>query len=167
MKLKSSTANLVHLALFALLCVPEAVLAIDRSDAKDATSLIEKAQAYIQQNGIEKSILEFNRLDSPFNSKSNINPKGDLYLYTLDSKGYQSVHGKNPKIRGKVMLEMRDIDGIPLIANMVKICFQTKEGKGWTRYRWPNPITKEVEPKQGYVERVPGQDLCLGTGIYR
>ena len=36
MKLKSLTANLVHLALFALLCVPEAVLAIDRSDAKDA-----------------------------------------------------------------------------------------------------------------------------------
>lgn len=145
------------------LCFPS--LAIERSDAKDALLLIQKAQEYIQQHGVNAAIVEFNRLDSPFNVKSSINPKGDLYLYTLDPKGYQSVHGKNPKIRGKVMIEMRDIDGIPLIANMVKICFQSKDGKGWTKYRWPNPITKEVEPKQGYVERVPGLDLCIGTGI--
>jgi cytochrome c len=141
--------------------------AIERSDERAATALLQKAQIYLQKNGLEKSIIEFNRLDSPFNVKSEINPNGDLYLYTLDSKGYQSVHGKNPKIRGKVMLEMRDIDGVYLIADMVKICFTSKEGKGWTKYRWPNPITKEVERKQGYVERVPGLDLCLGTGIYR
>ncbi|WP_395009648.1 cache domain-containing protein [Undibacterium sp.] len=143
------------------------VFAIERSDAKMATGLMQKAQAYLQKNGAEKAIIEFNRLDSPFNSKSTINPYGDLYLYTLDSKGFQSVHGKNPKIRGKVMLEMRDIDGVYLIEAMVKICFSSKEGKGWTKYRWPNPVTKEVEPKQGYVERVPGMDLCLGTGIYQ
>jgi cytochrome c len=141
--------------------------AVERSDARAATALILKAQTYLQKNGLEKSIIEFNRLDSPFNSKSEINPNGDLYLYTLDSKGFQAVHGKNPKIRGKVMLEMRDIDGVYLIADMVKICFTSKDGKGWTKYRWPNPITNEVERKQGYVERVPGQDLCIGTGIYR
>jgi len=141
--------------------------AVERSDAKTAIALMQKAQAYLQQNGVEKALIEFNRLDSPFNSKSAINPHGDLYLYTLDPKGYQAVHGKNPKIRGKFMLEMRDIDGVYLIAALVKICFSSKEGKGWTKYRWPNPITKEVEPKQGYVERVPGMDLCLGTGIYQ
>ncbi len=146
---------------------PSFTLAVERSDAKDALFLISKAQAYIKANGLEKAFIEFNRLDSPFNTKSDINPKGDLYVYTLDSKGYQSVHGKNPKIRGKVMLEMRDIDGVFLIENMVKICFESKEGRGWTRYRWPNPVTKEVEPKQGYVEKVPGLDLCIGTGIYR
>jgi len=141
--------------------------AIERSDARTATALITKAQTYLQKNGLEKSIVEFNRLDSPFNVKSEINPNGDLYLYSLDSKGYQAVHGKNPKIRNKIMLEMRDIDGVYLIAAMVKICFSSKERKGWTKYRWPNPVTKEVEPKQGYVERVPGLDLCIGTGIYR
>ncbi|MBC3873234.1 cache domain-containing protein [Undibacterium flavidum] len=142
-------------------------IAIERSDAKMAIALMQKAQTYLQQNGVEKAIIEFNRLDSPFNSKSTINPYGDLYLFTLDSKGYQAVHGKNPKIRGKFMLEMRDIDGVYLIEALVKICFSSKEGKGWTKYRWPNPITKEVEPKQGYAERVPGMDLCIGTGIYQ
>lgn len=155
--------------LIGLICALQTLpaLAIDRSDAKTAIALMQKAQTYLQKNGVEKAIIEFNRLDSPFNSKSAINPYGDLYLYTLDSKGFQSVHGKNPKIRGKVMLEMRDIDGVYLIESMVKICFSSKEGKGWTKYRWPNPVTKEVEPKQGYVERVPGMDLCLGTGIYQ
>jgi cytochrome c len=141
--------------------------ALDRSGAPEAIALLAKAQDYIKKNGVEKSIIEFNRLDSPFNVKSEINPKGDLYLYTLDSKGYQSVHGKNPKIRGKVMLEMRDSDGIYLIAEMVKICFDQKKQKGWVKYRWPNPLSNEVEPKQGYVERVPGIDLCIGTGIYK
>lgn len=140
--------------------------ALERSDARMATQLIAKAQSYILENGVDKAIIEFNRLDSPFNSKSAINPHGDLYVYTLDRNGFQSVHGKNPKIRGKVMLDMRDIDGVFIIRDLVKACFESKDGKGWTRYRWPNPVTKEVEPKQGYVERVPGTDFCIGTGIY-
>ncbi|MBY0574879.1 MAG: cache domain-containing protein [Undibacterium sp.] len=141
--------------------------AIERSDAQEAIALIQKAQAYLKINGVQKAVIEFNRLDSPFNSKSEINPKGDLYLFTLDSKGYQSVHGKNPKIRGKVMLEMRDVNGIYLIADMVKICFASKEARGWTKYSWPNPITKTVEAKKAYVEKVPELDLCIGTGIYK
>lgn len=152
----------------AISCLPIASsFAIERSDAQMASALVKNAQAYLQKNGLQKSLVEFNRLDSPFNAKSEINPNGDLYLYSVDSKGYQAVHGKNPKIRGKVMLEMRDIDGVYVIAALVKICFSSKEGKGWTKYRWPNPITREVEPKQGYIERVPGLDFCIGTGIYR
>jgi cytochrome c len=141
--------------------------AAEKSTAAEAIALLQKAQDYVKKNGIEKSIIEFNRLDSPFNTYSDINKKGDLYLYSLDSKGFQAVHGKNSKIRGKVMLEMRDIDGVYLIQDFVKICFKTKEGKGWTSYRWPNPVTKEVESKRGYVEKVAGMDFCLGTGIYK
>lgn len=150
-----------------LLVCTNLTFAVEKSTEAEAIALLQKAQDYIKKNGIEKSVIEFNRLDSPFNTYSDINKKGDLYLYSLDSKGFQSVHGKNPKIRGKVMLDMRDIDGVYLIQDFVKICFNSKEKKGWTRYRWPNPITKEVEVKRGYVEKVPGMDLCLGTGIYK
>ena len=124
--------NLWLTNLIGLICALQTmpVLAIERSDAKTAIALMQKAQTYLQKNGVEKAIIEFNRLDSPFNSKSTINPYGDLYLYTLDSKGFQSAHGKNPKIRGKVMLEMRDIDGVHLIEAMAKLCFSSKESKG-------------------------------------
>ena len=139
-------------------------LAAEKSTEAEAIALIQKAQEYIKKNGVEKSVAEFNKLDSPFNTASDINKKGDLYLYTIDQKGYQAVHGKNPKIVGKVMIDMRDQDGVYLIKEMAEKCFAA--GKGWVAYRWPNPVTKDLEKKKGYVERVPGQDFCIGTGIY-
>lgn len=149
---------------FIVAASPLYVSATERSTEAEALALIQKAQEYIKKNGVEKSIVEFNKLDSPFNTTSDINKKGDLYLYTVDQKGYQAVHGKNPKIVGKTMLDMRDQDGVYLIKELVDKCFAN--GKAWVAYRWPNPITKDLEKKKGYVERVPGQDFCLGTGIY-
>lgn len=156
----------VAAVLAVMLAAGVAQAAVERSTEDEALALIRSAQAYLKKNGLEQSIEEFNRLDSPFNSKSEMNPKGDLYLFTLDQKGYQAVHGKNPKIRGKVMIEMRDSDGVFLIRELAKKCF-SPEGKGWVGYRWPNPVTGNLESKVGYVERIPGMDLCVGTGIYK
>jgi signal transduction histidine kinase len=166
--MKPSIFKIASLTALLLSATVGNVLAQERSDANDALALIKAAQAYVKANGVEKSIAEFNKLDSPFNSKSDINKKGDLYLFSVDSKGFQAIHGKNPKIVGKVTLDMKDADGVMLIQELVKTCFTSKEGKGWTAYKWPNPITKVIEPKQAYIERVPNvPELCLGTGIYK
>lgn len=140
--------------------------AADKSTEADALALIRKAQAYVKDNGLDKAAAEFNNPDSPFNNKGEINKAGDLYLFSVDEKGFQLIHGKNARIRGTNKMDMRDQDGVYLIRELVKLCF-SKEGKGWVNYRWPNPITKEMEPKSGYIERIPGADVCLGTGIYR
>lgn len=140
--------------------------AADKSTEADALALIRKAQAYVKDYGIDKAAAEFNNPDSPFNSKSEINKAGDLYLFSVDDKGFQLIHGKNARIRGTNKMDMRDQDGVYLIRELVKLCYG-KDGKGWVNYRWPNPINKEMEPKSGYIERVPGADICLGTGIYR
>jgi signal transduction histidine kinase len=71
------------------------------------------------------------------------------------------------RIRGRNMIDMHDVDGVYLIKEFVKVCFHSSEGKGWVNYRWPNPVTQEMEPKMGYVERVPNTDFCLGTGVYK
>lgn len=152
----------------ALLAADASAQAPTASSEADALALLRQAQAYLKTEGLAKAVAEFNRLDSPFNSQSAINPHGDLYLYSIAPDGFQAVHGKNPKIRGKVMIDMRDADGFYLIREFVRLCFHTKEGKGWVQYKWPHPITRQVEPKRGYVERVPDlPQLCLGTGIYR
>ena len=83
-----------------------------RSKQADAIALVKKAQEYIKANGIEKAYEEFNKLDGQFNTKSPINPHGDLYIYNTDFNGHQLVHGKNPKIRGKTMIDMRDQEGV-------------------------------------------------------
>lgn len=145
-----------------------AASAYARGNSSDvqALALIQKAQNYVKVHGLEASYIEFNRLDSPFNTKSDINPNGDLYLFTVGFDGYQAVHGKNPMIRGKVMVDMRDSEGVPLIALMAAKC-KSPAGKGWVPYKWPHPITKVMESKIGYIERIEGTNVCLGTGIYK
>ena len=83
-------------------------------------------------------------------------------MYKKD--GIQPVHGKNPKIPGKNMIEMRDQKGVYLIKEMINTCW-SGEGKGWVNYVWPHSITKELVAKQTYVER--SGDYCLGVGIYK
>lgn len=150
-----------------LVLVASAAYADGRSTEPDALALMKHAKQYIRDHGMEQAYVEFNRLDGPFNTFSPINPHGDLYMFSTDPKGFQVVHGKNPKIRGKVMLEMRDIAGMPLIQEFVRLCFKTRDERGWVDYSWPHPITKRVEHKRAFVERIPGTDVCLGTGIYK
>ena len=138
----------------------------ERSKEADAIALVQKAQSYLKENGLEKATLEFNNLDSAFNTKSAINPYGDLYVFSVDAYGVQRIHGKNPKLRGKPLLDMRDPDGSYPVKELVRVC-QSPTGRGWASYKWFNPVTKETEPKRSYVEKVPGQDFCLATGVYR
>lgn len=142
-------------------------LAVERSNADEAVALVNKAIAYLKKNGPEQAIAEFNTLTSPYNSTSEINKKGDLYLFMFSAakvNAGQIVHGKNPKIVGKDVSDMRDADGVYLIREIFKAC-NSREGHGWVKYKWPNPITNAVEAKQSYVVKV--DDYCLGTGIYQ
>lgn len=157
-------STLLQIAGSALLLFTTTCLAEQKSSEADALALIGKAQEYIKLHGVEKSFLEFNRLDSPFNVRSEINKIGDLYLFTLDYKGLQLVHGKNTKVRGQVTMQMRDRNGTFLIRDMALLC--ARDGKGWVSYVWPNPISKVLEQKKSYIERIPGTQTCIGTGIY-
>ncbi|MBI3229902.1 MAG: cache domain-containing protein [Burkholderiales bacterium] len=139
--------------------------AAGKSTEADALALVAKAQMYIKEKGVDKAFEEFNRLNSPFNVESPINKQGDLYLFSLDYKGLQLVHGKNPKIRGQTTIEMRDQNGVFLIREMAKKC--EVDGKGWVSYVWPNPLTRVLEQKMSYIERIPGTQTCIGTGIYK
>lgn len=65
---------------------------------------------------------------------------------------------------GKNLLEMRDTDGVFLINEMIAIG-NSPEGRGWFRYKWPNPIlNNKVEAKESYVERFG--DVYISCGIY-
>lgn len=149
-----------------LLGTPLPMFAAERSNATHAVALIEKAQEYVAKNGVEASITEFNRLDSPFNVTSPLNPNGDLYMFMFSANkgGVQLVHGKNPKIVNKDVIDMRDNDGVYLIREIIKTC-NNKDGKGWVAYKWPNPVTKMVEDKLSYIVKMG--EVCLGTGIYK
>lgn len=139
-------------------------LAVEKSDADDAIVFVKKAVNHIKMHGPEKSFVEFNRTDSPFNTMSEMNKKGDLYVFVMNGDGIEVAHGKNPKMQGKNLIDLRDSDGVYLQREMLKAC-DSKDGKGWVDYKWPNPVTKVVEQKSSYVEKFGG--FCIGTGIYK
>lgn len=132
------------------------VLAAEKGSAEEATALVKKAVAYLNANGKEKAFAEFSNPTGSFVDR-------DLYIMASDLHGMTLAHGANPKLVGKNMFELKDADGKFFVKSMNETA-QTK-GKGWNDYKWPNPITKAIEPKSTYFERVG--DVVIACGIYK
>ena len=138
----------------ALACV--FALAAERASADEAVALVKQAIAYVQAQGKQKALLEFMNPHGPF-------VKGELYLFVYDGKGTNLAHIDKALV-GKNLLGMRDADGVFLIKNVISIG-NSKEGKGWQQYRWPNAVTQQIEVKRSYTERY--QDLYISAGVYK
>jgi signal transduction histidine kinase len=130
--------------------------AAEKGTANEATALVKKAVDYMKANGKEKAFAEFN------------NPKGqfidrDLYIFVFDLNGKTLAHGTNPKLLDKNLVDLKDADGKLFIKEFIDVA--NAKGKGWVDYKWPNPLTKAIEPKSTYIEKVG--DVLVGCGIYK
>ena len=67
------------------------------------------------------------------------------------------------RLNGKEMIELKDADGKQFNKEMLELV-KTK-GSGWLDYRWVNPVSKNIEAKSSYVERVG--EYVVGAGIYK
>lgn len=148
----------ITLGIFALAIHTMGWTAAERGTADEAVVMVKKAVAYLKANGKEKAYAEFS------------NPKGqfvdrNLYIFVYDMKGNNLAigNGNASKMVGKNLIEMRDADGVYLIKNFIEIA--NTKGKGWSDYKWPNPVTATLEPKSSYVEKV--DDVLIGCGIYK
>ena len=143
-------------AMFALLFNGPA-LAAERGSGDEAVAMVKKAIAYMKEHGKEKAFAEFgNPGNATFHDR-------DLYIFVYDMNGNNVAHGNNPKMVGKNLLEMKDHDGKFIIKGFIDVA--NTKGKGWVDYKWPNPVTKAVEQKSGYIEKV--DNLIVGSGIYK
>lgn len=120
--------------------------------------MVKKAAALIKSAGKEKAFAAVSdTTNKEFHDR-------DLYIYVYDLNGTAVAHGNNPRMVGKNLIDLKDGDGKPMIKNMVELA-KSPAGKGWVEFKWPNPVTKVVEQKAGYVERV--DDMMVGSGIYK
>jgi cytochrome c len=122
----------------------------------EAEALVKKAIQLIKTEGKVKAFAEIS------------NPKGkfvdrDLYIFVYDMEGKCVAHGFNQKMIGKDLLEMKDPDGKYFVKERIEIA-KTK-GNGWQDYKFTDPITKKIEPKSAYVERI--ENLIVGCGVYK
>jgi cytochrome c len=134
-----------------------AALAAEKGTAEEAVAMVKKGVAFVKSKGKEKAFAEFNNPTGEF-------VKGDLYVMVYDMEGNNKAHGANAKLIGKNLIDIKDANGVFIVQEFIKTA-KSSSGKGWVDYKWPNNITKAVEPKSTYVEKV--DDVLVGVGIYK
>jgi cytochrome c len=122
----------------------------------DAVAMVKKGVAFMKSNGKDKAHAEFTNKAGAFTDR-------DLYLVVYGLDGVVRAHGANDKMVGKNLLEMKDVDGKPFVRERVELA-QSK-GTFWQDYKFSNPVSKKIEPKQMYCERVDDAVVC--GGIYK
>ena len=124
--------------------------------AKEAEAMVKKGVAYLKTNGNNKGYAEINNKQGQFTDR-------DLYLVVYQLDGKVLAHGANEKMIGKMLIELKDIDGKEFVRERVEL--GKSKGSFWQDYKFTNPVTKKVEPKSMYCERLDGAVVC--GGIYK
>ncbi|HYD80736.1 MAG TPA: cache domain-containing protein [Paucimonas sp.] len=130
----------------------------ERGTPDEAIAMVKRAAAYVKEHGKDKAFAEFN------------NPKGqfvdrDMYIFAFlaNGDGIERANGANIKLVGKYLLDLKDADGKFMVREFFEVA--NGKGRGWVDYKWPNPVTKTIEAKSTYIEKV--DDVILGCGIYK
>ncbi len=130
--------------------------ASDTATAAEATAMVKKAVTFIKSSGKDKGYAEVSNKAGQFNDR-------DLYVVVYGLDGVVRAHGANEKMIGKNLIELKDIDGKAFVKERVELG-QAKP-TFWQDYKFTNPVSKKVEPKSMYCERL--EDAVVCGGIYK
>lgn len=142
--------------LICALAFPFAAQAQSKATAAEATAMVKKGVAYVKANGKDKAYAEISNKSGAFVDR-------DLYLVVYGLDGMVRAHGANEKMIGKNLIDLKDIDGKEFVKERVELA--KAKGTFWQDYKFTNPVTKKIEPKSMYCERL--DDVAVCGGIYK
>jgi hypothetical protein len=153
-RMTQSTRRFVVLSplFLSTLSIPAPCFAGDNGTPDEAKAMAVRAADLLKSAGPDKAFPEFDT-GAAFHDR-------DLYVMVYDPTGKCVAHGANPALIGKSLIDLKDTDGKPLIKELVGV-----GDTGWVDYKWPNPVSKKIEPKATYVIRVG--DYRVGVGAYK
>ena len=122
----------------------------------DAVSMVKKGVAFIKANGKDKGYAEVSNKQGQF-------VHDDLYLTVYGMDGTVRAHGANAKMVGKNLIDLKDIDGKPFVKERVEMA--AAKPTFWQDYKFTNPVSKKIEPKSMYCERLDDAVVC--GGVYK
>ena len=128
----------------------------NNATAPEAKAMVEKGVAFIKANGRDKGYAEVSNKGGQFTDR-------DLYLVVYGLDGVVRAHGANQKMIGKNLIELKDIDGKAFVKERVEL--GQSKGTFWQDYKFTNPVTKKIEPKSMYCEKL--EDAVVCGGIYK
>lgn len=123
---------------------------------KEAEAMVKKGVAFIKANGKDKAYAEITSKQSQFKDR-------DLYLVVYRLDGTPLAHGANEKMVGRNLIDLKDIDGKEFVRERVELA--KAKSSFWQDYKFTNPVSKKVEAKTMYCERLDDTAVC--GGIYK
>jgi signal transduction histidine kinase len=120
----------------------------------EAMAVVKKASAMIKDQGTAKAYAEIDNKQGQFTDR-------DLYVVVYGLDGKVLAHGGNQKLVGKEMLDAQDVDGKYFVKERVELA--RAKGTFWQDYKFMNPTSKKIEPKQMYCERLGETAVCAGV----
>jgi cytochrome c len=130
--------------------------ASEHANKDEAVAMVKKGVSFWKANGDDKTFAAITEKGSQFHDR-------DLYLVVYGLDGTVHAHGANEKMVGRNLIEQKDIDGKPFVKERVEMA--QKQPTFWQDYKFTDPVSKKIEPKQMYCERVDNNVLC--GGVYK
>jgi cytochrome c len=131
-------------------------LAGEFATKEEAVSMVKKAVVFIKEQGPDLAYGEITKKGGRFTDR-------DLYIVVYGLDGKVLAHGSNMKLVGTDAIDNLDVDGKPFVRERVELA--RKQSEFWQEYKFSNPVTKKVEPKLMYCERLNETAVC--GGVYR
>jgi cytochrome c len=142
-------------AAVAVLCLGSGPVAAAAQATKDeAVAMVQKAVAAIKSDGPDQTYAEISKPGGKFTDR-------DLYIVVYGLDGMVLAHGANPSRVGTNQIEDKDADGKAFVKERVELA--KNQPTFWQSYKFMNPVTKTVEPKQMYCERLDQTVVCGGV----
>ena len=140
------------------LCLAATAFA-DSATKEEVIAKVKEAATMITNKGQDAAFKEINNKKGKFVWK-------DTYVFVFDLEGTLVAHPFTPHNIGNNQINFRDKSDPPRqpIKDMVDIA--KGKGEGWVKYMWYKPREKTLSKKISYINRVPGQNLLVGAGIY-
>ncbi|MGP0092717.1 MAG: cache domain-containing protein [Xanthobacteraceae bacterium] len=123
----------------------------------EAVAMVKRVQEKFKKDGPDATFKAVTEKVAEFHDR-------DLYPFIYDLNGVCIAHGADATLVGKNLINVKDDNGKLLIQELVAVA--KGPGSGWVDFRWPNPITKQIQDKSSYVELL-GKTYLVGVGIYK
>jgi signal transduction histidine kinase len=138
---------------FVLAAAP--ALGADNASKAEAQAMVKKAVAHIKAQGAEKAYADISNKKGGFVDR-------DLYIVVYGLDGKCLAHGANEKQIGRDLIDLTDIDGKYFVKERVALA-KSKPAGFWQEYKFTNPVSKKVEPKVMYCEKLGETAVCGGV----
>lgn len=134
------------------LCLP--AMSAEFATKDEAVAMVKKAVDLIKKDGPEKAYTAFDDKGGGFTDR-------DLYVVVYGFDGHVLAHGANAKLIGKDMSDAQDVDGKFYVKERLTLAAQQAEF--WQDYKFVNPVSKKIEPKEMYCQRLTETAVCAGV----